>query len=224
MLKRISALVTLAVVVTAAPAFAQDKRVEASVLLGWTFSDGVDGTAVRAPDGNTYNRIDTADSFKWGFDVGVFTTEQVEVGFIFGQQMSKLTLGGTATKDIADMNVMTYHGYVAYNLGDNSSKVRPYFMGGLGATNFPSVDYTRVVGGGTGSTISETQFSTTWGAGVKFFPSPSVGARFGVQWTPTYIKSDAAGWWCDPYWGCYLVGNAQYSNQWDISGGISFRF
>ena len=224
MLKRISALVTLAVMVAAAPAFAQDKRVEASVLLGWTFSDGVDGTAVRAPDGNTYNRIDTADSFKWGFDVGVFTTEQVEVGFIFGQQMSKLTLGGTATKDIADMNVMTYHGYVAYNMGDSSSKVRPYFMGGLGATNFPSVDYPRVVGGGTGSTISETQFSTTWGAGVKFFPHPGVGARFGVQWTPTYIKSDAAGWWCDPYWGCYLVGNAQYSNQWDLSGGISFRF
>jgi len=45
-----------------------------------------------------------------------------------------------------------------------------------------------------------------------------------VRWTPTYIKSDAAGWWCDPYWGCYLVGNAQYSNQFDINGGVTFRF
>jgi hypothetical protein len=32
------------------------------------------------------------------------------------------------------------------------------------------------------------------------------------------------GWWCDPWWGCYVVGDAQYSNQFEIIGGISFRF
>jgi hypothetical protein len=96
-------------------------------------------------------------------------------------------------------------------------------MGGMGATNFSSIDYTRITGE-QGTIGGETQFSTTWGAGVKVFPSPNVGARFGVQWTPTYIKSDAAGWWCDPWWGCYLVGNAQYANQWDLGGGITFRF
>jgi len=224
MFRKITGIVALAVMTTAAPAFAQDHKVEASVLLGWTFSDGVDGTAVRAPDGNTYNRIDTADSFKWGLDIGFFATPQVEVGFLYGQQMSTLTLGGTATKDIGDINVVNYHGYVAYHMGDPDAKVRPYFMGGFGATHFPEVTYTRVVGGGTGSTFAETQFSTTWGAGVKAYMSPNVGARFGVQWTPTYIKSDAAGYWCDPYWGCYLVGNAQYSNQWDLSGGITVRF
>jgi len=59
---------------------------------------------------------------------------------------------------------------------------------------------------------------------VKVFPSPNVGARFGIRWTPTYIKSDAAGWWCDPWWGCYVVGNAQYSNQFEFVGGVMFRF
>jgi hypothetical protein len=44
------------------------------------------------------------------------------------------------------------------------------------------------------------------------------------RWTPTYIKSDAEGWWCDPYWGCYVVGDAQYSNQFELSGGIVLRF
>ena len=96
-------------------------------------------------------------------------------------------------------------------------------MLGLGATNYSGVDYTRS-NGQSGTIGSETQFSTLFGAGVKFFPSPSVGARVGIQWIPTYIKSDAAGYWCDPYWGCYMVGDAQYSNQWDISGGITFRF
>ena len=34
----------------------------------------------------------------------------------------------------------------------------------------------------------------------------------------------AYGGGCDPFWGCYVVGNAQYSNQFDVSGGIMFRF
>jgi len=78
--------------------------------------------------------------------------------------------------------------------------------------------------GAARGTASETQFSTTWGAGVKIFPSPNVGVRFGAQWTPTYIKTDAAGYWCDPYWGCYVVGDAQYANQFQFNGGLTIRF
>jgi opacity protein-like surface antigen len=223
MTRKIGWLVVLVATMSAVPAMAQDKKAEASILLGWTFSDGVSGNSVAAGDGNVYNRIDPKDSFKWGVDVGFFTSEQVEVGFLFTQQMSKLTLGGTNTKEVGDMKIANYHGYLAYNFYDNSSKVRPYFFGGMGATHFPSVPFTRV-GVGASSTFAETQFSTTWGAGVKMFPAPGIGVRVGAQWTPVYIKSDAAGWWCDPWWGCYLVGNAQYSNQFDITGGISFRF
>ena len=216
-------LAALIAIAMATPALAQDKKVEASVLFGWTYSDGVSGNAVRAGDGNIYDRIDPKDSAKWGLDVGVFATEQVEVGFLYTNQMSALTVGGTNTKEIGDMAISTYHGYVSYNLGESDTKVRPYLMIGAGMTHFGSVDYTRL-GGGAGSTGTETQFSTTWGAGVKVNASPNVGVRFGAQWTPTYIKSDAAGYWCDPYWGCYLVGNAQYSNAWDLTGGITFRF
>ena len=96
-------------------------------------------------------------------------------------------------------------------------------MVGFGATNYGTVDFTRV-NGQPGSTGSETQFSTTWGAGVKLYPSPKAGLKIGVRWTPTYIKSDAAGWWCDPYWGCYVVGDAQYSNQFEFSAGLTLRF
>jgi len=70
----------------------------------------------------------------------------------------------------------------------------------------------------------ETQFSTTWSAGVNYFPAPKIGIRGAIRWTPTYIKTDSTGWWCDPYWGCYLTGDPQYSNQLELSGGITFRF
>src|SRR6476469_6036403 len=222
MLKRIASLVAVATVVVASPACAQEKRVEASVLVGWTFADGVSGQSLITPSG-VFDRVDPKDSFKWGLGVGIMASEHAEVGFMFGQQMTTLQAGGTSTVDIGDMSINTYHGYFGFNAGDHDSKVRPYAFIGVGATNYSGVDYTRITGQ-TGTIGSETQLSTTWGAGVKIFPSPSVGVRFGIQWTPTYIKSDAAGYWCDPYWSCYLAGDPQYSNQWDIGGGIIFRF
>jgi hypothetical protein len=45
-----------------------------------------------------------------------------------------------------------------------------------------------------------------------------------VRWTPPSIPSDAEGWWCDPYWGCYTLSDAQYSNQLELTGGITLRF
>ena len=218
--KRVLGLGVLLLLAAVAPAAAQ--RVEVSGLFGWTISDGVDGEGVLAQDGNIYNEVDVADSGSWGFSVGVFTSENVEVGFLFNQQLSRLDVKGTNTLELGDMNVNTYHGYFAYNFGEADAKVRPYAMVGLGATNYGSVPFT--ARGVQLETNSGTQFSTTWGAGVKFYPAPKFGVRAGLQWTPTYIKSDAEGWWCDPWYGCYVVGDAQYSNQLQITGGVSVRF
>jgi hypothetical protein len=221
MMSRVMAMVVLAIFVLAAPAAAQ--RVEVSGLVGWTFSDGVDGDGVLAGDGNIYDEVDVKDSFSWGFDVGVNATDNVQVGFLFGQQLSTMVLKGTAERELGDLNVNTYHPYVAFNFGARDAAVRPYLMVGFGATNYGSVDFT-FANGTPGTTQSDTQFSTTWGAGVKAFGGSNVGFRAGVQWTPTYIKSDSEGWWCDPYWGCYVVGDAKYANQFQFNGGVVFRF
>ena len=98
MFKRILAAAALTTFISA-PAFAQ--RVEVGGVVGWTFSDGVEGDAVLAADGNLYDAIDVKDSFSWGFDVGVNATDNVEVGFLFGQQMSKMVLKGTAERELA---------------------------------------------------------------------------------------------------------------------------
>jgi opacity protein-like surface antigen len=197
--------------------------VEASALFGFTLSDGVEGDAFLAGDGNVYDTVDVKDSASWGFALGFNATDNFEVGFLFGQQLSTLAIEGTTTRELGDLTISTYHPYVAFNAGTMDAKVRPYVLFGFGATNYGAVDFTRADGIAT-STVSETQFSTTWGAGVKVFPAPGVGVRFGLHWTPTFIKSDAEGWWCDPYWGCYVVGDTQYSNQFQFNGGIAFRF
>jgi hypothetical protein len=194
-----------------------------SGLFGWTLSDGVTSDGVLAPDGNIYDAVDVKDSFSWGFDIGVNATDNIQVGFLFGQQLSTLGLEGTATREVGDLTINTYHPYVAFNAGAPDAPVRPYLMVGFGATNYGSVDFTRA-DGTAASTGSETQFSTTWGAGVKVYGSSNVGFRAGLQWTPTYIKTDSEGWWCDPYWGCYVVGDAQYANQFQFNGGVTIRF
>jgi len=204
-------------------AWAQDPRVEIGGTAGWTFSDGVGGAnAVIVPGVGTFSRIDPKDAFSWGLRVGFMVNENVEVGGLFNQQSTSLEISGTTTVKLGDEKLYNYHGYFAYNFGDSDAKARPYVLGGLGATQFGSVAVN--VGGQQRDIGGNTKFSTTWALGVKVYPGKSVGLRLEARWTPTYIKSDATGWWCDPYWGCYVVGNAQYANQFELSGGINFRF
>jgi len=226
MLRKVTGLVAFALVVLITAPLSAQGKVEASFLLGWTFSDGVDvgdGVPIMSQDGEFFDRVDPKDSFKWGFMVGFNATPNVEVGFQYGRQPTTLEASGTTDREIGDLSVTTYHGYVGYNFLEADSKVRPYVLFGMGATSFSSVDFTTL--GGDARTINgETQFSTTIAFGAKFFATPNFGARFGLQWVPTYIKTDAGGWWCDPWFGCYIVGNSQYSSQWDLSGGVVFRF
>ena len=205
-----------------APAMAQ--RAEVGITGGWTFSDGVTTESpIIAGNGQIYDRVDPKDSFSWGFNIGIPVGTNLEVGFLLGQQMSKLVADGTTQTEVGDMTVNTYHGYVGYNFGEATAGIRPYLFFGLGATSFSDVDYTRRAGG-TGTVQGLTNFSTTWGAGVKGYASDHLGWKAGLRFTPTYMRTDAEGWWCDPYWGCYVVGDAQYSNQFEFNGGVIIRF
>lgn len=204
-----------------APAYAQGK-VEVSGFVGFSLNDGVDSDPILAGDGNIYDTIEPKDSAIYGFTVGFLVGEGAEVGFRWAQAPTTLQATGTNDREIGDMTLSSYHGYFAYNFGDTDAPVRPFVLIGMGATNFGSIDAT--VAGVNRSIPGETQFSTTWAAGVKVFPNPHVGLRLAMEWTPTYIKTDSVGWWCDPYWGCYLVGNAQYSNQFQFNGGVTVRF
>jgi opacity protein-like surface antigen len=204
-------LTAMVVALAAATASAQDARVEISGTAGWTFSDGVSGSA----NDESSVRVDPKDAFSWGARLGFLVNENVEVGALFGMQSTSLE---APQFKIADESIYNYHGYFAYNFGDGQAKARPYLLGGLGATQFGALKTA------VGDIGGQTKFSTTWAVGVKLYPSPKVGIRLEGRWTPTYIKSDAAGYWCDPYWGCYTVADAQYANQFELSGGITLRF
>ena len=231
MLNRVlNCLIGCAIVLSASPASAQDPRVEIGATLGWTISDGVSGDTVVVPGLGSFNTIEPKDGVSWGLRVGFFVNPQTEVGFLFNRQFSTLLVVGTtavspgaSTKvELGDEAVRNYHAYFAYNFGASDAKLRPYVLAGLGATQYGKVEaqlgnQQRDIGG-------TSRFSTTWGGGLKFQTSEKVGLRLEGRWTPTFIKADAVGWWCDPFWGCYVISDAQYANQLDLAGGVSVRF
>ena len=127
------------VALAAATAQAQDPARRGQRHGGWTFSDGVSGGTTTV-NGEDFSRIDPKDAFSWGARIGFFATPNVEVGALFSSQATQLEISGVAnTIELGDETVYNYHGYVAYNFGDPDASVRPYFLGGLGATQYGTV-------------------------------------------------------------------------------------
>ena len=200
-------------------------RVEISGWGGYTFSEGinVDPNSVA---GILVREVNPTSGLSYGvsFNVAVDDDGAMMIGFLIDQQESNLELkgagGGIGKTSVADMKVRNYHAIFTYNFGDYRDPVRPYILGGLGATQYSPGDVMGFAIDGN------TKFSSTWGGGVKFFANDHVGINVGARWTPTYIKSDPAGVWCSPYWpgGCWQLSDPDYSNQLEFTGGITLRF
>jgi hypothetical protein len=185
---------------------------------GYTLTDGIGFTPTLVM-GRTYDEVKHTDSFSWGFTAGARVRRGYGIGFLFDRQQSELQVGGPAVEtNLSDVNVDNYHGIFSFD-GPLTPTVSGFFFFGLGATSFGEVN---IMGR---SVDGPTEFSTTWGLGIKTYPKEgNIGLRAGVRWTPTYMKTDPDGWWCDPYWGCTTYGDPDYIHQVQFFGGISYRF
>jgi opacity protein-like surface antigen len=218
---RFVTIFTAAWALAAAPAWAQ-QRVEASFNVGYSASEGI--TSDQVPRlGQLYDTLAVDSGASVNFTVGFFVAEQAEVEFLWARQNSRLEADGPAGKlPVSELALYNYMGDFVYHLGRHDSKVRPYVFGGIGATQYSFG--TNLLAGSTGSIPGDTRFSTNWGGGVKVSLSPNIGAKIGVRWTPTYINSTSSGIWCDPFYGCWPLADAQYSNQFETSFGVNIRF
>ena len=89
-------------------------------------------------------RIDPKDAFSWGARIGFLVNENIEIGAPV-QPSSRRTssCGGAGTRRRRRQTIYNYHGYFAYNFGAADAPVRPYFLGGLGATQYGSLTTSR---------------------------------------------------------------------------------
>jgi hypothetical protein len=202
--------------------FAQEKKVELTPFFGYTASGGLDVGATDIGGGVIVDRLTPKSAISYGGLFEYFLSENWAVGFNFSQQRSKLEgrIQGGGKQEFTDMPVNNYHAILSYHTGDEDSSLRPFFLFGLGATQYSPSD----IGGQQVDGL--TRFSPTFGGGVKYYASESIGFRFGARWTPTYFYSTPAGVWCSPFWpgGCWVLANDHDSHQGEFSGGVTFRF
>ncbi len=148
MIRRLTWMVAVGVLAGSA-AWAQDPRVEISGTAGWTFSDGVNVGAID----ESPIQVGPKDAFSWGARLGFNLSPNVELGFLFNSQKTDLEATGVINRSIPQ-TVYNYHGYFAYNFGDTRRRGAPYFLGGLGATQYGSLSTA------VGDIGGETQFSS----------------------------------------------------------------
>jgi outer membrane protein with beta-barrel domain len=207
---------------------ASAQEIEASVQGGYTFSEGIVASEQRQILGLRYDSLDVTSGGSFGFTIGAFVGPNFELEFLWDRQFSTVQISNPAPDlTLADQNVDNYHGNFVYNWGELDAKVRPFFFGGLRATHYSPGDYDAGIpnGASLARISSHTKFSSTWGGGVKVYASPHVGIKGTARWTPTYIKSDSGGVWCDPFYPtCWVLADPDYSNQFQFSGGVTFRF
>ncbi|MGD9841605.1 MAG: outer membrane protein [Steroidobacteraceae bacterium] len=98
------------------------------------------------------------------------------------------------------------------NLGEESDRVLPYAVGGLGATRFSP---------GINGLSQETRWSVNLGGGVRVPVTPRVRLRFELRGYLTWLegKSDL---FCDS--GCALTAKGKTFFQYEVLGGASVSF
>ena len=209
----------------AAPAAAQN-RVEVSLFGGYSFSEGVD--VDRSDDGGNFlTAVNAPSGGAFGAGIDFWVNPSVQLGVLVSSQSSSLELEGSidgaSTFDLADMNINNYHATATFHGGNSNSKVRPFFLFGLGTSHMSPGDTP-----GGESIDDGWEFSGTLGVGVKTYVNDKVGFKFSGRWTPTYIKSDPGGMYCAPYWygwygGCVVLADTDYLNQFELAAGIILR-
>ncbi|MGE0405651.1 MAG: outer membrane beta-barrel protein [Candidatus Korobacteraceae bacterium] len=205
----LSALASLLVLVSTS-AFAQTFEVTAH--LGGQINGGLDLSTTQ------FDRIEVKNALNYGATVGALLGEHYGVEFQWNRTsadtLAQPLLGGPDTR-IFNLSQNQYMGNFVYHFTGREMPLRPFAYFGMGASDLSP-------GRGVDGT---TQFAVAVGAGAKYNFSKHFGLRGQVKWSPTYITTTDAGYWCDPFWGgCWVVGNDKYFHEFDMTGGITFRF
>jgi opacity protein-like surface antigen len=186
-------------------------RFEIQPFVGYKFGGGTDV----GPNTLGLSHIDIDSSIAYGVTATYNPSEHTGVEFLWNHQPTNasgaLVGGGTYPIKIG-ATLDQFHGNFLYSFAGHESKVEPFVLFGLGATDMH----------GDGS--STTKFSWAVGGGLKYFVSRHVGFRVQARYVPTYLYSTSGGVWCN-WWGyCWVVPNDHFLNQGDVTGGVILRF
>ncbi len=193
--------------------YSQSRNVEISGFAGGTFNGNIS-----LPNNPTYDYLRIDQNYDYGVsgDVDLFGPIQAE--FTWSRQPTTLeqhNFVNGVVSPFSSVDIDSYQWSLVYQLGDSSSKLRPYFAGGIGFTHWG-------VPSGVILPFSNT-VGFNLGGGVKYFPAKHYGVRVGFRWLPSRTTSQL-GQFCDPFYGCYSANVNNYAQQIQLNGGLIFRF
>ena len=204
-------LVTILLCLLVARPLAQNVEVTGHV--GGQFNGGLDLST------SLFRRIEVGNSTNYGVTAGYLLGERYGIEFQWNHTKADTVAqpaGGGSDIKVFSLNMDQYMGNLLFHFADREAKLRPFAFVGLGASDL-SPDRSGVSGA--------TRFAFSLGGGAKYNLSKHFGLRGQAKWSPTYITSTDGGYWCDPFWGgCWVVGNDHYLHEFDVTGGITFRF
>ena len=162
--------------------------------------------------------LEIQDSSAYGLILSFNVNPNGQVEIQYSQQRTELQGKGSfflsSGEKLFDLNVETWQVGGNYTGGTPGDAVRGFIGFSLGLTNFEP-DASGFDG--------DSQFAFSFYAGAKVALAKHFGLRFQGQWIATYISSDDEVF-CDPFGFCYVVSEADYLNQVELSAGLTFKF
>jgi hypothetical protein len=195
----------------AATAFGQN--IELTGFIGGQMNSGLDVSTA------FFRRIDVQNGMTYGLAAGLLRGDYYGAEFMWAYNkadtVAQPTGGGSGVK-VFTLDTNQYIGNFLIHFARREKPIRPFVLLGVGATNLHPA---RV------GVDSSTRLVGDLGAGVKYNFSRRLGLRLQAKWSPAYLATTKAGYWCDPVWGgCWAVGDNHYLHEFDATAGVSLRF
>jgi opacity protein-like surface antigen len=199
------------------------KRFEFQPFGGFGVSGGIPLTA---QDNTSYGSVSVNSSYMLGATFGINLNNLDAVEALWRRQYTEGRLqpevavpvlpGGVSSFNlkIDQIHCNFLHHYLLSIPG-----VKPYIMGGLGATTY------RAQRGGQGASIS--RFSFALGTGIKYFFNDHFGLRGEARYAPTVVTVSDSHFWCTVGGAgadCVIHLKMTLQSQLDLTGGIVIRF
>jgi opacity protein-like surface antigen len=184
----------------AAPAWAQ--KFEASGMFGYTTASSLEPVA-RELEG-----YEIGGGFNWQAQFDYFLTPHLGIEASWtGRETDLILSTSSGDGELFEIEQGQLLGSVVYQWGAEESKVRPFVLGGLGATFFEADDVP-----------SETKLAWAVGGGAKLFFHRKLGIKLQAKYNPTLLNDESSDF-CDPFGFC--AGSA---SSFELMSGVVFRF
>lgn len=166
-----------------------------------------------------FRRLDVQNGKTYGLAAGFLRGDHYGAEFMWAYNKADTVAqpkGGGSDVKVFTLDTNQYIGNFLIHFTRREKAVRPFVLLGVGATNLHAA---RV------GVDSSTRLVGDLGGGVKYNFSRRLGLRLQAKWSPAYLTTTRAGYWCDPIWGgCWAVGDNHYLNEFDATAGVTLRF